>query len=245
MTHYSYTLSTSRPAQIGLIALQSDETVEMDLHRMLPEGIELMVSRVPSGAEVTLDTLGAMEHALTGAAALFPAGARLSAVAYGCTSGTARIGAARVAEMIRAGIATESVTEPVTALLAACGALGIKRLGVLSPYVATVSQRLFEVVGEAGVQVTAFGSFDEAEEAKVVRISPESIVDAACDVAAKGGIDAMFLSCTNLRTLDVIEDIEDRIGKPVLSSNQVLAWHLFGHVGGQLADFSPGRIWSA
>lgn len=243
MTHFSHTLTATRPTQVGLIALQSDETVETDLHRMLPEGIEMLVSRVPSGAEVTLAMLAAMAPALTGAAALFPAGARLAAVAYGCTSGTAQIGAARIAELIRAGIATDNVTEPVSALIAACAALGVRRLGVLSPYVAEVSERLFATIGAAGIQIAAFGSFDTAEEARVARISPESIVAAACAIAAAPATDAMFLSCTNMRTLDVIEEIEERTGKPVLSSNQVLAWHLFGHVGGQLADFAPGRIW--
>ena len=57
--------------------------------------------------------------------------------------------------------------------------------------------------------------------------------------------DGLFLSCTNLRTLDVIEEMEARLGMPVLSSNQVLAWHLFRLAGSGAGDFAPGRLWRA
>ena len=76
-----------------------------------------------------------------------------------------------------------------------------------------------------------FGGFDEGIEARVARIAPQSIIDAAVDLAAEGGIDALFLSCTNLRTLDVIAPIEAATGLPVLSSNLVLAWDMARKAG--------------
>jgi len=245
MTRYTYSLTDTRPTQLGLIALQSDETIETDFRRMLPEGLELMVSRVASDPEVSAATLQRMEAHLTDAAALFPSGARMSAVAYGCTSGTAQIGQARIGDLVRAGVATPDVTEPVSALIAACAHLGIQRLAMLSPYVEEVSARLRDVLTGAGVASAGFGSFNEPEEAAVVRIAPQSIIEAGCDVAAMQECDALFLSCTNLRTLDVIDEMEARLGLPVLSSNQVLAWHLFGLAGNRNAAFAPGRLWRA
>jgi len=245
MTEYAYALTETRPPQLGLIALQSDETIEADFRRMLPEELELMVSRVKSDLVVSSASLQRMEAHLTGAAALFPTGAQMSAVAYGCTSGTAQIGQARIAELVRAGIATPEVTEPVSALIAACRHLGIGRLAMLSPYVEEVSTRLRDVLAGAGVASAGFGSFNEPEEAAVVRIAPQSIIEAGCDVAAQQDCDALFLSCTNLRTLDVIDEMEARLGLPVLSSNQVLAWHLFGLAGTRHAPFAPGRLWRA
>jgi len=82
----------------------------------------------------------------------------------------------------------------VTSLVAACNALGITRIGFLSPYVAEVSDALRATLQNAGVQSPVFGSFEEAVEARVARIAPQSIVDAALDLAGKGGIDALFLS---------------------------------------------------
>ena len=75
-----------------------------------------------------------------------------------------------------------------------------------------------------GINVTAFASFDEPEERNVVRIDPVAVHAAAVNL--QGDFDAIFLSCTNLRTLDVLDQISADLGKPVFSSNQVLAWHL-------------------
>ncbi|RYG91489.1 Asp/Glu racemase [Loktanella sp. IMCC34160] len=227
--HFDYELTDKlgTRATIGLVTLQSDETIEHDMRRMLPlDGVAFYVSRVESAPEVTEETLARMESHLTGSARLFPLPAEFDAVGYGCTSGTSVIGAARVAEMIVAGCRTAAVTEPLSALIAACEHLGVKRLAFLSPYVEEVSATLRAAVNRAGIETPVFGSFNEENEDAVARIAPQSIIAAAEALAAKGGFDALFMSCTNLRTLDVIEEIEDRIGVPVLSSNQVLGWHL-------------------
>lgn len=226
MTTFAFKTEPIAPKTFGLIVLQEDETIEGDFRRLMPPDAHLYVSRVPSGLEVTQDTLSAMAAKLPAAAALFPAAARFDAVGYGCTSGTAVIGPARVAEQVHAGAQTRSVTEPVSALIAACSALGITRLAFLSPYIEDVSTRLREVLAGAGVASPVFGSFNEAAEAKVARISGASVVDAATRLAGDAGAEAVFLSCTNLRTLDVVGPIEAAAGKPVLSSNLVLAWHM-------------------
>lgn len=221
-----YEILDTRPPQLGMIVLQSDETIELDLRRLLPAEAELLVSRIPSAATVSSDSLEAMARDLTEAARLLPRGAKLSVAGFGCTSGTAQIGAARIAELTREGVAVEAVTDPVSALIAACRHLSVKRLALVSPYVEEVSIRLRAVLAEADITISAFASFEEAEEAKVVRIAPGSIIDAAIATAAKAPCDAVFLSCTNLRTLDVIAPIEAAVGVPVLSSNLVLAWHM-------------------
>ncbi len=228
-----YSITSDRPTQIGLITLQSDETIERDFRTLLPQDVESLVSRVPSGIAVTLESLRAMEDNLTASAALLPRGAHCAAVGYACTSASATIGPARVAELIQKGVATPHVTDPLTALIAVCKTAGITQIGLVSPYVASVSDRLIQGLDAAGVTVTSFGSFDEPLEERVVRISKESVRDAVIHVGRNGTCGAVFMSCTNLRALDVIEDCEAELDIPVLSSNQVLAWHL-----GQLGGFS-------
>lgn len=235
-----YDLEDDRATQIGLIVLQADETIEQDMRRLLPDEAELLVSRVPSGETLTTETIRAMEEHLTAAAALLPRGARLSAMGFACTSGAAEIGAARVAELVRAGVGTTHVSDPVTALVAALDHLDLKRIALVSPYVASVSQQLRKVLSEAGIAVTRFASFEEASEENVVRISNPSVVSAALEIGRSDDVDAVFLSCTNLRTLDAIPRIEAGLGKPVLSSNLVLAWHLcrlIGHAPGERQAF--------
>jgi maleate isomerase len=219
-----YTLSEPTRKRIGLAVLQTDETLEADMRRLLPTNVDIYVTRVPSDTTVTSDTLATMAAVLTSATALFPPGMAFDAIGYGCTSGTAEIGPANIEDLVKAGAQTAAVTEPVSALIAACQAQNITRIGLISPYVAEVSEKLQSALAEKGITVTAFASFDEPLERNVVRIDGKSIQNAAAGLI--GDFEAIFLSCTNLRTLDVLEAITADIGKPVLSSNQVLAWHL-------------------
>lgn len=234
---YSYTLRPPDGPILGLVALQSDQTIESDLRRILPLETEFYVSRVPSGAEVTSDSLAEMEGHLAHAASLLPPQVSYDVVGYGCTSGTAQIGVGEIAKQVRAGTQAEAVTEPVSALVAACKILDLSKIAILSPYVAEVSDNLRRVLADAGVHTPVFGSFDEAEEARVVRIDSDSIYAAAVDLMQDSGLDGLFLSCTNLRTLDVIKPLEEVLDVPVLSSNLVMGWHLAALAG---VDIDPG-----
>lgn len=227
----AYTTAEDTRTKLGLIALQSDRTIEDDARRLLPHDVSLLVSRVPSSTEVSRETLAQMEGALTGAASLFPVGHRFDAVGYGCTSGTAQIGAGVVADRVQAGTRTAAVSEPLSALIAACAALSVQRIAILSPYVAAVSDRLRHVLAAAHIDTPTFASFDEANEAAVAAIDEPSITRATLAMMADADVDAVFLSCTNLRTLNVIAPLEDRLGLPVLSSNLVLIWHMLRLAG--------------
>ena len=226
MHFFDYDLKSDHQPRLGLIVLQSDERIEQDFRQLVPEQVELFVSRVPSGLDVTPETLQAMDAEIPKAAELLPRAREFDAVGYGCTSGTAQIGPQRIAKQVQAGVETRAVTDPLSALVAACRALKIERLAFLSPYVEAVSDQLRRVLRDNGVQSPVFGSFGEAKEARVSRIKPSSIAVAARDLVKAGEVDGIFLSCTNLNTLDVIASLEEDTGLPILSSNQVLAWHL-------------------
>ncbi|MDU8942191.1 maleate cis-trans isomerase family protein [Ovoidimarina sediminis] len=231
MSRFDYTVQELAGPKFGLLVLQADETIERDFRRLMPAGAELLVSRVPSAVDVTPETLAAMKDHLTAAATLFPDRSHFDVVGYGCTSATAEIGANRVAEQIGAGVKTDAVTEPLSALVAACKSLEVSRIGFLSPYLPAVSNKLRDVLASRGIESPLFGSFDEAIEARVVRIDGASIRTAARTLARKGEVDGIFLSCTNLRTLDVIPDLQRELDMPVLSSNLVLAWHMLRLAG--------------
>jgi len=231
MQVFSFETQPRAQPVLGLVVLQADERIEADLRRLLPAPVDLLVSRVPSGLDVTPQTLAQMEAELPRAAGLFPEAVGFDVIGYGCTSGAAQIGPARVAERLREGAQAARVTDPVSALVAACAALGLRRLALLSPYVAAVSDRLRSVLADKGIETPLFGGFAEAEESRVARITPDSIARAARALVAKGEIDGLFLSCTNLDTLPVIGALEREIGMPVLSSNLVLAWHVLRLAG--------------
>ena len=221
-----------RRAALGLIVLQADETVEPEFRTLLDlEGVALYHSRVPSGAEVTPESLAAMRAEIPAATRLLPPEAMLDVVGYACTSGATVIGETAVAAAIhsvRPGVAT---SDPLTAVKAACRALGVRRLGFVTPYVAEVSAALRRKLEDAGLAIAAFGSFEESEEAVVARITPDSVLDAILAVGAAPDCEAVFASCTNLRATGVIAEAEARLGKPVMTSNQALAWHMLRLAG--------------
>ncbi len=243
MKHIGFDLTgpIGAKATLGLVVLQADETLEQDFRRLFPDrDIAVYVSRIPSGDALTTDSIAAMEAELPRGARLLPRAARFDAVGYGCTSGTTLIGAEAVARMLRQGVETPMVTDPLTAALAALRALGVRRLGLVTPYVESVAGPVRDAFAAAGFVVGDTLTFGEEVEARVARIAPASIKAAAR--AAASGADAVFLSCTNLRTLDIIDELEAELGIPVLSSNQVLAWHMARATHAPLAKDAPGRL---
>jgi len=229
MTHLPYTLipDSDLPPALGLIVLQADETLEPDFHSTFADtNAALYVTRIRSALEVSPETLGAMEADIATSADLLPKSLRYKVVGYGCTSASAIIGSDAVANLVRTSCNTTEVTNPLCAAIAFAHHHGLKRLAVLSPYLASVNAPLRTAFANAGITTDTFGSFDEPEEAKVARITEGSIVDAATTLANGADIDGVFLSCTNLKTLQAIPRISKATGKPVFSSNSALAWHM-------------------
>ena len=128
--------------------------------------------------------------------------------------------------MVQRTCDVDIVTNPLRAAAACADDLGVSKLALLSPYIEEVNEPLRRSFAKHGLSTDVFGTFGQADEANVVRISTASIVDAACELGADPSVEAIFLSCTNLRTLAALPQIRERIGKPVLSSNQCLAWHM-------------------
>lgn len=238
---------SGRRARLGLIVLQTDETVEDEIFRLVDaDGVVLHCSRIPSDAEVNPDTLAGMAERLPAAADLLPH-VDFGAIGYGCTSAATIIGPQRVADLIRSarpgdesgGFARTPISEPLTAVRAACAALGIRRLGFVSPYEPRVTTVMREALTDGGLTVTAAGSFGESDEYRVARISTQSVHDAILRIGREADCDGVFASCTNLRTLPILEAAERELGVPVISSNQALAWHMLRSAG--ITDPLPGR----
>lgn len=222
-----YTLDETKHPTLGLIVLQADETIEQDFRRLFaPDLCKLHITRVPSAPVHTPASIAAMATDLPAAARLMPTAASFASVAYACTSGTAHIGAARVHALIKEATGAATATDPMTATHAALRAVGAKRVAVVSPYTSDIAAPLTAGLDASGFTLSDVATFDEAVEANVVRISANSLIAAAEHIASQAPTDAVFLSCTNLQTLDIIAPLEARLGVPVISSNLALAWHM-------------------
>lgn len=241
--HFETDGGAAAEAAIGLIVLQADETMEIEFRSVFERaGVGLYHSRIPSGAELTAETIMEMRAELPRAAGLLPVTRRLDAVGYGCTSGATVIGQAEVARSVREYHPDSQVTDPITAVVAALRTLDCRRIAFLTPYVAQVSEAMRDLLEREGFEITAYASFEQSTEATVARITEASVLDAMTRVGEAGDADCVFASCTNLRTFGVIDEAEARLGKPVLTSNQALAWHLLTLAGLDTSGVGPGRL---
>lgn len=214
-------------ARIGMIVLQSDQTIEHEFAALLRlEGLALYHARIPNEMEVTCDTLRQMETDLPVAAGLLPASFDFDAIGYCCTSGATMIGEDRVDQILRAAHPKANTSNPITACKAALRALGLKRIALITPYAPDVTVEMRDNLAETGIDVNAIGTFNQSDDFKVARISSDSILAAIKKVGQRPDCDGVFVSCTSLRVLPVLAEAEAQLGKPVLSSNQVTAWHL-------------------
>ncbi|NNC80384.1 MAG: Asp/Glu racemase [Acidimicrobiales bacterium] len=226
-------------ARIGVVVLQSDLTVEPELASLQVPGVGFYHARIPNDPEVTPETLTAMKDRLPDTAALLPAVFDFAAIGYACTSASTLIGEDVVAEAIHRTHPRVPVTNPVSAAIAAFTSLGATRVGIVTPYIEEVTLPVIRLFEAAGIDVPAFGSFLVSEDHVVARTTPESITQGISTVAAAATCDAFFVSCTSVPLYDHVESLEAELGRPVVSSNLALGWHLLRLAG--VDDTIEGR----
>ncbi len=216
-----------RPPTLGIVVLQSEETLEDEFRYFLRDRrVVLHHTRIPSGEAVTYETLNAMEDHIAEAVCLFPAKTKFDVIGYACTSASSVIGEERVSELIAAARPNTVSTNPATAAKAALKALGVRRVSLLTPYNVGVTRDIIAMFETGGFGVIDVFTFNEEVEERVARITPGSILDAAIDAGTADDAEAVFISCTNLQCAGIIAEAERRLGKPVLSSNLALLWHM-------------------
>jgi len=209
--------------RIGLIVPSSNTTMEMELHSALPEGVSLHTARMPL-KNVTEEELLAMSGlAVEGARLLKDANVDL--ILYGCTSGSFIGGGEfdrELAEKIENEVKLPVITTS-TAIVEALKILDSQRILVLTPYTDEINQREkefleaneFEVIDIRGLGVVDNTRIGKLEPYEAYRMAKALFTDEA---------DAVFISCTNLRTFEIIEPLEEDLGVPVVTSNQASLW---------------------
>jgi len=217
--------------RLGLVALATDHTAERDFAAICPDReVGLYVARVAYANPTTVENLRAMEPRITEAAALILPGESLDALAFGCTSGSTVIGDEVVgAALQRAKPGVPWVT-PASGARDALAALGVRRISVLTPYTAEVSESVWNYFRANGFEIASFTCLGMEDDTEMARIAPDSIVAAAVD-ACDPSAEALFISCTAVRAAREAERIEEALGKPVVTSNQAMFWRLLRSAG--------------
>ena len=228
--------------RIGLIVLSNDYATERDFMNLRPsDEVAVFTSRVQNTPDCTLETLQAMAPHITTAASLLVPEGRLDALAYGCTSGTVVMGYEKIRELIHAARPGVPCITPITAALAALERFGAKRIAVLTPYVDEVNGAIAAYLEQAGQTITAFTAFGIADNEIMAALPAEAIYQAALE-ADRPEAEALFISCTAIRAVDVAERLEQKLGKPVITANQALFWQALRAAGYRAPVEGYGRL---
>lgn len=230
--------------EIGLVALGTDHAIEDEVRRVLPAGeVSLYVTRVPSSDTFDLSTLSDIADRLAASCATLLPETKLSAIAYGCTSGTVAVGEDRILSILRGSKPGSVPTTPVTAALAALKALKSARVSILTPYSAEVHRKVVDYFRGRGIEVVDSAYFGVGEDRRITQISRDSVAQAVGHLA-RSACDAVFVSCTALRIVDMIAELEAAHGKAIVTSNQALGWHCLRQSGVGGGTGSHGRLFA-
>jgi maleate isomerase len=155
----------------------------------------------------------------------------VAVITFACTTGSHLHGPGydiELADRLRGATGTVSTTTS-TGLLTALTAMGISRLAVATPYASELNVAEQRFLEAAGVEITEIRGLGITDDDEIARVDQSTIVTLAREVA-RSAPDAVFLSCTNLPTFELLGRLERELDMPVLSSNSVSAWNALGLV---------------
>jgi len=210
--------------RIGLLALATDFNSETDLRRILPDGVDLFTNRILNTNPLTIENLRAMSDDITRAATGILPGLGVDVMIYGCTSGTAAIGEAELQRLIQIAQPGVLVTNPIAAASAALRAFEAKKISVLTPYSEDVNAAVANSFEDQGFQILNIEGFGLVDDIEMTGLPLAAISEAALQVCDPNA-DVLFISCTAIRSAAIVDVVEKKLAKPVVTSNQALVWH--------------------
>lgn len=211
-------------AKLGFVLLASEQTVESEMMRLAPEGVGVHFTRADNPDEITAATLAGMLDSLAPAASVLAPNAALDVICYACTSGSVVMGEDAVVRELQRGSNARHATTLVSGVFAAFEALGVRRVAVATPYLDEVNRIEADYFTARGLDVVRLEGLNLTLDSDMVRVTPDYIRDFAISVDDPAA-EAVFVSCGALRSIEVIDEIEAALGKPVVTSNQAMLWH--------------------
>jgi len=240
-------LQLSRPygwqGKIGLITPSPNNVNEPEWYRLAPRGVAIHTSRVLLAGAMTLESYHDMARDI-GRAAQELAHAEVDIVAFGCTSGSFLCPLDELTASISQKTGTPAIVT-AGAVIMALRKLGVRKVALGTPYLDFVNKREIEFLGQYGISVTRCRGLNlghnHAERRALGHIPPQAFYRMACEIDTPDA-EAIFISCAGVATIDVIEDIEQTLGKPVVTSNVACLWACLRIVGVTSSITGYGRL---
>ena len=231
-------------SRVGLIIPSSNRMVEQEMVRFYPATVHAHVTRLRMTAQHRVP-LAALTSRISEAAAML-ADARCDAITFHCTANSTdggTEGEALILDALKSSGAPH-VSSTATALRRALVALRAHRVVMITPYSQTVTDHEAEFLRAVGCDVlTAVGHGLAGSDAYCA--APASWWRDKTLEARHPDADLYFISCANTSGFGVIAELEDRLQRPVITSNQIVIWDQLRMLGLSQSDHCPGRLFAA
>ena len=211
-------------SKVGLIALSTDFMIEKDFKKIIENmNIDLFVNRIRSYYPLTKENLIKMGENVTEVSKDILPDEKLDCVVYGCTSGTIASGYDSIKNKINLAKPEAKVVTPSSAAVNALRKMKVKKISIFTPYSEKLNNDVVDYFKKENFIVTSNSYFDILYDNDIAKVDPDYLFEVITKMDL-GEAEAVFLSCTNLPALNIVDKLEKKLNKIVLSSNQVLIW---------------------
>ena len=235
---------SSDKSKVGLIALATDFMIEKDFKNVIKNmNIDLFVNRIHCYSPLTSENLIKMTNTVTEVSKDILPDEKLDCVVYGCTSGTIAAGYNSIKKKIELAKPEAKVTTPSTAANNALKKLNVSKVAIFTPYSKKLNDEVVDYFKKENFTVTSNSYFDILIDGDIAKIDPDYLYEVISNMDLRDA-EAVFLSCTNLPALSILDKLEKKLNKIVLCSNQVLIWDTLQNIGKKSPLQGFGRLFS-
>ena len=208
-------INKSNP-RVGLIALASDFMIEKDFINVIKDkDIDFFVNRIECYNPLTRENLIKMSQKVTEVTKDILPDEKIDCVVYGCTSGTIAAGFSAIEQKIKLAKPETKVTTPSTAAIKALKKLNIKKLSIFTPYSKKLNDEVVDYFKQENFEVISNSYFDIESDIDIGKVDQNYLYEVLSKIDLNGA-DALFVSCTALPVLEII----DKTGKAVQETNK-------------------------
>ncbi len=216
--------------RIGLLVPSVNTVAEPEMNLMAPEGVAAFAARMRNTKADFKDSLGLIDHVERATDEL--ASAHVDVVAFTCTAGSF-IQGGKGEDDLRKQIENTAHVPSVTtsgAVVEALKRFKAKKLVIATPYPEEIYQLEKAFFEEHGFEVLAIKGLGITDAFLIGCEMPDNTYRYVKSMDYSSA-DAIFISCTNFRTFDIIERLEADCKKPVVTSNQATFWAALRTIG--------------
>ena len=228
--------------RIGLITLGSDFRIEKDFNNIIyGRDIDLYVNRIHCYNPLTNKTLAKMADDITEVTKDILPDQKIDCIAYGCTSGTVAAGYDTIKEKVNLAKPEAKVTTPITSAIKALKVLGINKISIFTPYTNTINNSVVSYFKKENITINSLTYFDIASDLDIGKVDENYLFKVLSKIDLDNS-EALFVSCTALPVLSIIDKLEKKLNKIILSSNQTLIWDALSLIGNKDPVVGFGKI---